>query len=134
MRGPVRGRRRCPHLNRSKTKMISKNTNPMRRHLSVCSPVSVALTSSLLLAACTQGSASDPELGNTSQALENDLPVVFTPKTAAALTGRSAGAAVTITPLLNQPIYAQTLVDHFGDVTPENETKWGSLQSTDPKS
>ncbi|HKO94962.1 MAG TPA: endo-1,4-beta-xylanase, partial [Polyangiaceae bacterium] len=71
------------------------------------------------------------ELGTARQAIVAELPAVFTPKTAAAVTGRSVGTAVRSGALAAEPIYAQTLIENFGDVTPENEMKWGVLQPTD---
>ncbi len=59
-------------------------------------------------------------------------PVAFTPAAAAARSGRRAGAAVDYGPLVNEPIYAQLLAEQFSDVTPENATKWGSLQPVNP--
>jgi endo-1,4-beta-xylanase len=59
-------------------------------------------------------------------------PVVFTPATAAARTGRSAGVAVQATLLDSDATYAQFVVDYFGAVTAENEMKWGPLQPERP--
>ncbi|HEU4581687.1 MAG TPA: endo-1,4-beta-xylanase [Polyangiaceae bacterium] len=59
-------------------------------------------------------------------------PVIFTPATAAARSGRRAGSAVDTGPLSNEPIYAQLLAEQFNALTPENATKWGSLQPVDP--
>ena len=58
-------------------------------------------------------------------------PLVFTPATAAARSGRRAGSAVDNGPLTNEPIYAQLLGEQFNALTPENATKWGSLQPVD---
>lgn len=66
------------------------------------------------------------EVGRIRAALT--LPESFTPKTAAAYTGRLAGAAVAYSPLVSDPIYAATLAAEFSDITPENATKWGPLQ------
>jgi len=41
-------------------------------------------------------------------------PVVFTPATAAARSGRRAAAAVDYGPLINEPIYAQLLAEQVG--------------------
>src|SRR5688572_15685429 len=111
----------------------------MIRRFDLCSASRAALIFSLLLAGCAESRRSDsegshlsvatgPRLGTAKQALEVELPTVFTPKTAAALTGRSAGVAVDVGPLLAEPIYAQTIVEQFSDITPENATKWGNLQ------
>src|SRR6185295_6867965 len=35
-------------------------------------------------------------------------------------------------PLTNEPIYSQLLGEQFNALTPENATKWGSLQPVDP--
>lgn len=59
-------------------------------------------------------------------------PIAFTPASAAARSGRRAGAAVDYGPLINEPIYAQILAEQFSDLTPENATKWGSLQPVEP--
>jgi GH35 family endo-1,4-beta-xylanase len=59
-------------------------------------------------------------------------PLTFTPATAAARSGRRAGCAVDNGPLSNEPTYAQILGDQFNALTPENATKWGSLQPVDP--
>jgi GH35 family endo-1,4-beta-xylanase len=47
---------------------------------------------------------------------------------AAAGTGRLVGAAVDYGALINEPAYAQLLSQEFSYVTPENATKWGSVQ------
>src|SRR5690606_5172745 len=107
------------------------------RRFQAYSRVNVALALSALLGGCTSSTADDhgsSELSSAIQALDGDLTLPFTPRTAAALTGRIAGAAVTVGPLASQPLYAETLVEHFGDITPENETKWGELQPNDPRS
>ncbi len=49
---------------------------------------------------------------------------------AAAATGRLVGAAVDYGALINEPAYAQLLSQELSYVTPENATKWGSLQPT----
>src|SRR5262245_48151601 len=106
------------------------------RSLLPCASVNVAFGFSLLALACTDTSTilqPELELGRARQAIESGLPIVFTPKTAAAVTGRSVGVAVSAGPLLSEPIYAQTIVDYFGDVTPENELKWGVLQPVDAR-
>lgn len=59
-------------------------------------------------------------------------PIAFTPASAAARSGRRAGAAVDYGPLVNEPVYAQILAEQFSDLTPENATKWGSLQPVEP--
>lgn len=104
----------------------------MRTSLS-CSGLNIALA--LSLAACADTSivtdGAEPVLGSAEQRLEGSLPLAFTPKTAAALTGRSAGVAVTAGPLAAEPVYGQIIAEQFGDVTPENETKWGALQPVD---
>ena len=53
---------------------------------------------------------------------------------AAAGTGRLVGAAVDYGALINEPAYAQRLAQEFSYVTPENATKWGTLQPTSPSS
>ena len=103
------------------------------RRLQVCFASNLALASSVLLGGCAEGPAKDAPLGSVRQALEAEVPLAFTPKSAAALTGRLAGAAVANGPLSSEPLYAQTLAAEFSDVTPENETKWGSLQPNDRK-
>jgi endo-1,4-beta-xylanase len=60
-------------------------------------------------------------------------PVVFTPATAAARSGRDAGVAVSSGPLAAEPLYASTIAAEFSDVVPENETKWGPLQPVDAR-
>ncbi|HEX9620935.1 MAG TPA: endo-1,4-beta-xylanase [Polyangiaceae bacterium] len=52
---------------------------------------------------------------------------------AACSTGRWVGAAVAFAPLTGEPPYAELLAREFNYVTPENATKWGSLQSDDPE-
>jgi GH35 family endo-1,4-beta-xylanase len=59
-------------------------------------------------------------------------PIAFTPASAAGRSGRRAGAAVDAGPLANEPVYAQILAEQFSDLTPENATKWGSLQPVEP--
>lgn len=59
-------------------------------------------------------------------------PIVFTPAAAAARSGRRAGTAVDGTALGAEPLYAQLLAEQFSDLTPENATKWGSLQPAGP--
>jgi endo-1,4-beta-xylanase len=61
-------------------------------------------------------------------------PVAFTPATAAARSGRRAGAAVDYAALLNEPVFGQLLAEQFNALTPENATKWGSLQPDGPGS
>lgn len=58
-------------------------------------------------------------------------PESFTPASAAARSGRLAGAAVAYGPLMNDENYRNTLAAEFNYITPENETKWGVLQPTD---
>jgi endo-1,4-beta-xylanase len=60
-------------------------------------------------------------------------PVVFTPASAAARSGRLAGVAVASGPLASDPIYGQIIAAEFSDAVPENETKWGPLQPVDPQ-
>lgn len=60
-------------------------------------------------------------------------PVTFTPATAAERSGRRAGVAVAVGPLANDARYAPFVAEHFSDITPENETKWGSLQPESPR-
>ena len=50
---------------------------------------------------------------------------------AAARTDRLIGTAVGTPFLTGEPAYAATLASEFSYVTPENETKWGSLQPVD---
>ncbi|HTV17826.1 MAG TPA: endo-1,4-beta-xylanase, partial [Polyangiaceae bacterium] len=59
-------------------------------------------------------------------------PLVFTPASAAARSGRRAGVAVQAALLDTDATYAQFVADHFSAVTPENEMKWGSLQPQRP--
>ncbi len=58
-------------------------------------------------------------------------PVVFTPASAAARSGRLAGVAVASGPLASEPIYGATIAAQFSDIVPENDTKWGPLQPVD---
>jgi endo-1,4-beta-xylanase len=53
---------------------------------------------------------------------------------AAAATGRLVGAAVDYGALINEPAYAQLLAQEFSYVTPENATKWGTVQPASPGS
>src|SRR5688572_9578690 len=103
----------------------------MRRHLRLCITSALTLTAASLMAGCGHPSLEVQNLESEGMSLEGDLPTSFTPKTAAAVTGRIAGTAVTLAPLQQDTRYAETLAANFSDVTPENETKWGSLQ---PKS
>jgi len=59
-------------------------------------------------------------------------PLAFTPETAAARSKRRAGVAVQASLLANDAVYAKFAADNFGQVTPENEMKWGSLQPERP--
>src|SRR5688572_18024126 len=109
------------------------------RSLQLCSSAKVALGLSLLCGACTDTSKTAApevalELGAARQAIVAELPSIFTPKTAAAAAGRSAGVAATVGPLAAEPIYGETITQYFGDVTPENEMKWGNLQPVDANS
>ncbi|MFZ5891634.1 MAG: endo-1,4-beta-xylanase [Myxococcota bacterium] len=54
--------------------------------------------------------------------------------TAACAAGRSVGTAVRNDALANDTTYAALLASQFTYVTPENETKWGSLQPVDSRS
>jgi GH35 family endo-1,4-beta-xylanase len=121
----------------------------------------VALVSGLAPIACSGGVDSAPELGSSEQALSHKgpkheadrdkpckphhhdrrrpcaeepepEPVVFTPASAAARSGRRAGVAVQAALLENDATYAQFVADYFSAVTPENEMKWGSLQPQRP--
>src|SRR5688572_32813445 len=101
--------------------------------LQVCFASNLALAASMLVGGCAEGPPKEAPIGSVRQALEAEVPLAFTPKTAAALTGRLAGAAVASGPLASEALYGQILAAQFSDVTPENETKWGSLQSNDRK-
>lgn len=60
-------------------------------------------------------------------------PVVFTPASAAARSGRYASVAVRTGPLGSESQYDATVVAEFSGVVPENETKWGPLQPVDAR-
>jgi endo-1,4-beta-xylanase len=55
-------------------------------------------------------------------------PLVFTPASAAARSGRYASVAVRTGPLGSEPQYDATISAEFSGVVPENEMKWGPLQ------
>lgn len=52
----------------------------------------------------------------------------FTLASAAASAGKRVGTAVSFGPLVNEPIYAERVAAEFSAITPENATKWASLQ------
>src|SRR5262245_64861351 len=92
---------------------------------------------SIPLVATVLGCVEPPETGPGSQGVRgnhDDSALgaeggIATLADAAASAQRRVGAAVAHDPLIGEPSYAHALAVEFGDVTPENETKWGSLQT-----
>lgn len=78
------------------------------------------------------GKGNKPGKGKPPCAEPVTEPAAFTPQTAAARSKRHAGVAVQASLLASDAAYAQFVADHFGQVTPENEMKWGPLQPDRP--
>jgi GH35 family endo-1,4-beta-xylanase len=88
----------------------------------------IAALAAMFLSAC--GDFEQSDAGQQSSRLEASPtdPETFTPATAAAKSGRFAGAAVAYSPLIAEAAYRDVLGAQFNAVTPENATKWGPLQ------
>jgi endo-1,4-beta-xylanase len=93
----------------------------------------IATLTAMLLSAC--GDFEQSDVGQQSSRLEASPtdPETFTPATAAAKSGRFAGAAVAYSPLTAEAAYRDVLGAQFNAVTPENATKWGPLQPNNRK-